>query len=580
MSLAKRVRSRVYKFLTLKKRIIILFFTVSLVIFSCTAAVSYFAISSILHNKLEAGIKSNLKQIKLSLQNTISNLNHVSQQLALQGSVGIKLDQFLATSQPYEKSKILDDMQTELNLITFTNPGIGLVAYYFGDDKAYFLENSPVKDSFSFEQLPLLAEYYGITYFGPHVSGDRFNNQFVLSALRKVDLPDRNDVYVYIESGFKLTQSLLDSERTNIKSFHIMLDNDGRIAYSENAEVFPVNGLFPEASSRKETGLLDDYYWYKDTSNQGWSIVSVIPKAEFNKERDLWINQMTLLLVVFLILSSFLALLLWKMLYRPLNIFNREMKWIEEENFRASAAMTKIPEFDRLLDRFQQMKRKIIELFKEVEYKEKRRADLEIEKLRYQINPHFLMNTLNSVHWMAVTNNQPDIDQVALALNRLLYYNLGKKGPTATIQEEIDALKEYLVLQQIRHEFQFTVCIHADEEVLKVQVPRFILQPLVENAIYHGLGDNGSILVEVKNTDVIEISIHDNGAGMSEETVRKLLEKEHVEHEKVGMGIGLNYVKRMLESYYGGKAEIKIVSAPGQGTSISLLLPQTGGGTV
>ena len=101
-----RLGSRLYEFLTLKKRIIILFITASLVIFACTAYVSYYAISSILNNKIQAGIENNLKQIQLSLQNTITNLNRVSQQLALQGSIGIKLEQFLSTSQPYERKGI------------------------------------------------------------------------------------------------------------------------------------------------------------------------------------------------------------------------------------------------------------------------------------------------------------------------------------------------------------------------------------------------------------------------------------------------------------------------------------------
>src|SRR4029079_11461760 len=124
---------------------------------------------------------------------------------------------------------------------------------------------------------------------------------------------------------------------------------------------------------------------------------------------------------------------------------------------------TKIPEFDFLLNQFRQMREQIWELFAEVEHNEKRRVDLEVEKLLYQINPHFLMNTLDTVHWLALMNGQNEIDKLVLSLNKLLYYNLGKMGDTSTIGDEIEALKEYLQLQQIRYDFRFEVDIDVDE---------------------------------------------------------------------------------------------------------------------
>jgi two-component system sensor histidine kinase YesM len=565
--------SKLYKFFTLKKRIIILFISSSLLIFTSTAFISYYAISSILTNKMNRGIESNLRQIQLSLQNTITNLNHVSQQLASQGSVGMKLEQYLSAGNSYDKSKLMGEMKTELNLITFTNPGVGLVMYYFQDDRSYLFENMVVKREYSIEKLPKLAGYYGVTYYGPHESLERYNNQYVLSALRKVEIMGRSDAYVYIESGFKLTENLLDSDGIGSKTFHLMLDNDGRIAYSQNDFEFPVNSFFPDGKGKTARGSTKDFYWYKSLSNQGWSIVSVVAKVEFNREKNLWIRQMLVLLIVLSVFSLFLALLLWKMVYMPLNKFNKEMRFIEHEDFHAKVSRTKIPEFDFLLNRFQEMKKQILDLFREVEVKEKRRADLEIEKLRYQINPHFLMNTINSVQWLAVANNQPEIERVAVALNKLLFYNLGGKGATATVQDEIAALEEYLALQRFRYDFQYEVAVNADQKALNMTMPRFVLQPIVENAIHHGLEDKGSIRIDVAAEENLMIVIQDTGKGMSEETIQTLLSEKQIGQEKVGMGIGLNYVKRMLESYYDGRAVIDIKSTLGKGTSIILQLP-------
>ncbi|WP_189017344.1 sensor histidine kinase [Paenibacillus marchantiophytorum] len=575
--MSAKVKSALTDYLTLKKRIFIIFLFSTSIPFICIVLISYYTIYSILTNKIQNGIQSNLKQVELSLESTISNLNHVSQQLAFAGSVGKKLDEMLQlpVSQSFERSQMISDLKDELSLVTFTNPNIGLTLYYFQNDRTYDLENSAVKEKFTPENLPLLAEYSGISYYGPHVSNNRFDNQFVLSAMRKVDLPLRDDVYVYIETGFHLTQNILNSDQFGGVNSHIFLDNKGRIAFSELPDVFAKDTIFPNFAPNQTFGTLTDYYWFRQVSNQGWSLVSMIPKADYNKEMNQWFVQIALFSLIFLGMSLLLAWLLWKMVYRPLNGFNKEIKLMAQSRAQTVAVKTNIPEFDFLLHQFRSMKEQIWTLFAEVELKEKRRVDLEVEKLLYQINPHFLMNTLDTVHWLALMNGQTEIDRLVSSLNKLLHYNLGKLGQASTIKEEIEALKQYLILQQIRYDFKFDVQMHVDQEVWDVPIPRFILQPLVENSLYHGLSDDGYIRVDVTQNSAIQIAIRDNGSGMSDETIHKLLNNPDAENTKVGMGIGLNYVKRMLESQYGDQAELRIQSIRGKGTTITVSLPIT-----
>ncbi|NOU72911.1 sensor histidine kinase [Paenibacillus sp. LMG 31458] len=563
--------------MTLKRRIFLIFLFSSLVPFLSIFIISYYTIDSIFDNKIQSGIQSNLRQVELSLGNSISSLNHISQQLAYGGTIGKQLDEVLQQSEdPFQRIKSRDQLKSELNMVTFTNPSIGLTMYYFQNDATIQFENFPIKHNFSPESLPLLAKYYGITYYGPHVSMNQFDDQIVLSALRKVELPDRDDVYVYIESGFSLTQSILDNDQYGGALSHLILDGNGRIAYSEVPTIFAVGAKFPNFSKKEGTGLYQGYHWFKQTSNQDWSVVSVISQVDYGKEKKQWLLQMLFISIFFLCVTVVLAWLLWKMVYRPLNIFHREIKGMSQNRLKTNhTEQSKIPEFDYLLSKFSEMKVQIWNLFKEVELKEKNRVDLEVEKLLYQINPHFLMNTLDTVHWLAVMNGQNEIDRLVQSLNKLLYYNLGKLGQISTIEEEIDALKQYLVLQQIRYDFQFDVRIDVDENVLKVPVPRFILQPLVENSLYHGLSDDGYIQVNVQLDKDIQISIHDNGSGMSEETIRELLNNRTLEQKKVGMGIGMNYVKRMLEARYEDKAKLEIMSEIGKGTSVLLTLPIT-----
>ncbi|UJF33549.1 sensor histidine kinase [Paenibacillus hexagrammi] len=567
--------------MTLKRRIFLIFSFSSLVPFLSIFVISYYTIDSIFDNKIKSGIQSNLRQVELSLGDSLSNLNHVSQQLAYGGTIGKQLDEVLHQPKDatYQLMQSRDQLKKELNVITFTNPSIDLTMYYFRDEGKIDFENFPVRDDFSPDKLPLLAEYYGISYYGPHVSMNQVNDKVVLSALRKVDLPDRDDVYVYMETGFLTTQNILNNDQYGGALSHLILDGKGRIAYSEVPEIFSNGAEFPDFTKGEATGNFRGYHWFKQTSNQDWSVVSVISQANYNKEKDRWLLQILVVFLFFLCVTLLLAWLLWKMVYRPLNLFHSEIKWMSQSRLMADHhVQTKIPEFDYLLGKFWGMKEQLRNLFTEIERKEKNRVDLEVEKLLYQINPHFLMNTLDTVHWLAVMNGQDEIDRLVQSLNKLLYYNLGKLGEVSTIEEEIDALKQYLTLQQVRYDFQFDVRIDVEENVLKLPVPRFILQPLVENSLYHGLSDDGYIQVGVRLDNDIQISIQDNGSGMSEETIRELLNSRTVEQKKVGMGIGMNYVKRMLEARYENKAKLEIKSEVGKGTSILLSLPIAGEG--
>jgi two-component system sensor histidine kinase YesM len=559
---------------TFKKRIMFIFATATLVPFLCVVVLSYHTMSSILSTNLESSVRSNLEKVEVSLESTINNLNHVSQQLAFQGSIGKKVDMLLSSDEQFERAILTEEINTELNLISFTNPTIGLVMYFSKDEGTYMFNNTIVKENYEIDGLPLLAEYFRISYFGPHPSNERYNDEWVISALRKMNLPgDHDDVYVYVESGFKTTQNIFDN-KINDYSHHMILDNDNRIAYSEVSADFPMNQYF-DTNGPDDSGMMNGYYWFKSTSNQGWSLVSLIPKDEYNKQKNRWVIQMLYLLVLFLAVSLFVAWLLWKMVYIPLHQFNLEIKSMTQKNTPPSEAPpTKIPEFDFLLKQLQNMKNQISELIKEVELKEKRRADLEVEKLLYQINPHFLMNTLDTAHWLAAMNGQKELDKLVLSLNKLLYYNLGKRGQASTIREEIDSIKQYLTLQQIRYDFAFDVKIRVDDDVLDIATPRFILQPILENSLYHGLDDEGSIQVEVVNNgESIVISVHDNGAGISEERIELLLNQQQVEQQRAGMGIGMNYVKRMIENQYGDRASLEIKSELGIGTSVYLKLP-------
>ncbi len=565
---------------SLKTRMIIVFLMSTLIPLLLSGGISYVAITSILDTKIQSSVHSNLRQVQMSMENTLENLNHVSQQLAFNGTVGRELANYLVTDDILQKSELEKDIQNNMNLIRYTNPDLGQMFYYFADTKSLVFPDPLVNDKFDTDKLPILLEVGDITYYGPHLTSlSRYIHRTVLSVTRKVDVPGIDNLYVYIETNFELTQGVLEADKSAMNVSHLFVDGRNRVTYSENEEQYPLGMDY--AAIRVDIGHPsgDSVYenrgdlLFEGRHNQHWKLVAAIRKGDYNSEKISWLRQFSLFICLSVVIALGFAWTIWRTVRGPLSRFNSEIKQMSNSNFHSPVRLTKILEFDFVLRQFHQMRKQIWELLQDVKEKEQRKTEVEIEKLLFQINPHFIHNTLNTLRWLARSKGMFEIDHLVSTLNRVLYYNMGKGG-TTTIREEIAALTDYVELQRIRYDFQFAVNIRADEALLNHSIPRFILQPLVENSLYHGLVDEGVIEVNIATEEEsILIQVRDNGAGMSAEEIERLLTNQSRERRQVGMGIGLYYVNRMIQTQFGGSAAFDIKSKPGEGTTMSLRLP-------
>lgn len=557
--------------LSIKKRISLVFGLSTLLLLMCTIFISYQTMSNILTNKLHATFNSNLQQIRLSLENTIDDMNYVAQQIAFSGNISYWLEDYLTLPPSYERVIGYEEVKNEMNLITFSNPSIGLSLLYLKDSDEYLFYNHGVKEEFSIDQSPVLLRGYNMNTHGPHISMERHKDKYVLSTSRKLDVQFADDIYVYVESNLDLTADLLEVENVMNKADYIILDESRQVIYSENA-LFPVDSVF--YSDSKGYGKQNGFYWFREGTQMGWSIVALIPISEYNKEMRQWVVLMIYITIIFVAISIFVSILLWKTLYKPLNGFRHEINLMGDSNFHSEIVDTKIPEFVDLIHRFRNMRTQIVQLIKEIERKERMRADLEVEKLKHQINPHFLMNTLDTAKWLAISGDKKELTGLLTSLNKLLYYNMGKLGVLSTLKEELDSMQQYLMLQKIRYDFDYKIVVKVPDYVLQSPIPRFILQPIVENSIYHGLVDEGEIMTCVILKDsMIIIEVCDNGRGMTEEKMVEILNNQSYEQTGNGMGIGLNYVKRIIERTYEDYAKLEIESTVGAGTIVRLKIP-------
>ena len=227
-------------------------------------------------------------------------------------------------------------------------------------------------------------------------------------------------------------------------------------------------------------------------------------------------------------------------------------------------------EFNRMLDRIEELIRQLIE-------EEKKKKDAELEALQCQITPHFMYNTLNSVKCYAMIHGQKEIAEVIDDFVELLQTCIRKKGTFLTVAEEIQILKNYIHLQEFRNGEAYQVEYKIEREAEQCQIPRLILQPLVENSLIHGLdlkNHRNQLTIEASTVGSrLYMKIKDNGRGMTAEQIAALLQKKGKKTKGL-TAVGIPNIQERLELYYGKQAKLTLDSST-EGTTAVIYLPVT-----
>ncbi|WP_028548157.1 sensor histidine kinase [Paenibacillus sp. UNC451MF] len=541
-------------------------------------ALSYYVIYLILDNKTANGVQSTLHQVRTNIEKTYDNLNYVSQQLATRD-----VQLLFQSDDPAEKYVISQRIFEYLQQVSFTNPDTGLFYIYDSQTNAIFYLNQPVEPGIGTGGLEPLTQSKGVIFHPPH---DSFSNNkgLVFSVSRPLNIPRRSPQNIYVESNTKLYNQVLNHQQYGVQAIQVIADDQGYIVFSQDENRFAVgqrmNGTFKQTDGYEVIG--DDYFFREYSPEQGWYVYAIIQKNILRKEIWNWSIAWMAIAAVSLLFSLAAAASIWKKFYYSLRKLNREIRQFGDNGFHDDGvahrqiARTQVIELDVLMEQFQEMRTKIWMLLMELKQNEEDKRHLEVEKVVAQINPHFLYNTLNTVQWIAKANQQEEIVHFLAIFIRLLRYNLGKDGGLVPLQSEIDALQDYISLQQMRYNCEFALSVHTVPEALHVKVPRFLLQPLIENALYHGLTEEQSTIelrITMEHEACLLVQVIDHGVGMSEQEVERLLINDIPERDKVGMGIGLNYVNTMLKAYFGEEAKLQTASSREQGTTMYFRLP-------
>ncbi|GAB6929029.1 hypothetical protein JCM10914A_30120 [Paenibacillus sp. JCM 10914] len=560
---------------SLKSRLYLLMLISSTIPIILIGSLSIYSISSILDNKIDRGLLNHLGQVRSSLVTMLNNLDYSSQQFTINGLIGSDLAKWLEIDDLHESLTLGSEIQKNINLLNFTNPTVGLTMYYDRSKGEALMSNQLVKP-FHPEELSLLTSIDGANYYGPHYSNYKYSDtNMVFSIIRRFDIGsssnETSNIDIYVETNFKLFERILNSAQYGMEAFHVLIDKQGKIAYSQNSDLLPAGSVYPSEE-------LSQYIAFEDADQKDLRLVVFVDRGDYSKEFVKWIWSFLLVIILSITVSIILAIIIRNYVYRPLLNIKNGISLVSVNNFSKRLQRHGLLEFDYIIDQFNNMSVKIQELIEQLEIEEKMKRETEVAKLMAQINPHFLYNTLNTVQWLARMKGQTEIDHFIASFTKVLSYNLGKDGIMVTLRQEMEALKDYITLQQVRYDYQYDIQLHIEEEVMETPVPRFLLQPLVENSLYHGLGDvGGTIEVIIERTDQnkLNILVRDNGAGIDQEKIDQLLSGSI---NRSGLGIGLNYVYKTVKIHYGPEGELVITSQKGKGTSIQVILPMKGEG--
>lgn len=320
-----------------------------------------------------------------------------------------------------------------------------------------------------------------------------------------------------------------------------------------------------------------------DMKTTGWTLVSMVPYKSVMAETMAISGVMILAVAITLIVTLLLLNRILTGVVKPLKKLEKYMVQVNPDNMDQRMEILTDDEIGHLSMKFNQMMDRIRNLKEQVIEEQEDKRKYELQALQAQINPHFLYNTLDSIIWMAETNDS-NIVAMTEALAKLFRISLNKGNEEISLERELEHVKNYLIIQSMRYADKFTYEISAEPGEERCRTIKLILQPIVENCIYHGIKKKrgtGKITIRAYRREqnlIIEVS--DDGCGMPEEICRKILSDE-IESENIsGSGIGVKNVNERIQLRFGKKYGLSYSSEEGVGTTVTYVLPYNEGGSI
>lgn len=389
----------------------------------------------------------------------------------------------------------------------------------------------------------------------------------LLQIINQMKLGKTGEFFVVDQKGYMMIDRELDNIHQRVR----------------NAKLY--QGIVGSPSFEFEF-MMDEvnYYGIKYPLVNNWYLVGIVPIHEITGE----LVQVQIIIILVALLFTVVAIIIGWIAARkvtdPIKRLTKEMEMVGQGNFTIRASVTSQDEIGRMSKQFNHMISEIEQLMQKVKEEENQKIEVELRAIKHRINPHFLFNTLSTIQWLLQFEQNERAYQALSALSRLLEANMGKQGNFLPVNEEIDIVEKFLEILQIRYDQTFELKVILEEEIEHVQIPRMLLQPIVENSVFHGIvptGEAGTIVIKgrVIEEDGIYLEVTDDGAGFDTKKLANIHNQEKEESSSY-VGIGLMHVFESIRLYYSPKSTVEIESEKSSGTTVKItLFPKDGGET-
>ncbi|WP_010276085.1 sensor histidine kinase [Paenibacillus senegalensis] len=413
------------------------------------------------------------------------------------------------------------------------------------------------------------------------------DNRPIISLVRTITDPATNEdlgllIYGVAERDFRNYLSTLEGEVYLIDDEDTVVSSPvtAMIGSSVSAESY-MEEIWKRSRGQHIAGEGEDKRIVNfDTLHQtGWKIVQVIPYDTVFKEIfDIRKINIGIVLVIFFLFMMITLSISYRM-SKPLKLLTRKMQSAEKTNFNSMLKVTGPREISTLIGTYNKMAEQIRRLLERLKQEFQQKEDMRFKALQAQINPHFILNTLNNIKWMAYIKQDREVGDMLSSLGTILESSIGRDGSSLIpLKQEIHYIENYISLMKLKYNEKLTVCYSIPDELMNCEVIKFCLQPILENSISHGIdyiAGQGEIHIKAQEIEGrLILSVRDNGIGMSEEKLRQVTDGlSCAAEEGKEKRIGIRNVHDRIRLQYGNGYGVRVRSWVNEGTIVELVLP-------
>lgn len=374
--------------------------------------------------------------------------------------------------------------------------------------------------------------------------------------------------YVFLAINESAFTSLFASDDSDDQGI-IVVDNDNRYLfgfYDLETDV----ALFEDGAKYMNIGTQSYYIHSRYIQDVPWKVVHMVNEKYALKELNSLRSTVFLYILLILFVLFIIMTIIYRSFYEPLRNILTSMEELSDERLDERIVDTGNDELHELAENYNDLVMRIQNLVLRVEEEESAKRDAEIKMLQAQINPHFLFNTLNTLRYLAILNNDKPLSQGISALAKLLRNTITDSKELVEIQDELENVENYIVIQKLRYGDLFETELYIEEDLKHAKIMKFLLQPIVENAILHGFEEDRenqllSIRI-VKHEKLVLVEIKDNGKGFD-------LRCQEGKTKNRLSGIGMQNIEDRIQLTYGDRYRMQTMSVLGKGTTVRLYLP-------